>query len=732
MKRQLIAVLLCLSMAVIGPFTYPALAGSEVVEQVILVLWHGLDWATVHGLQFGAPLALGFLNTRSEGGEALSASYLSIGAGARAVGLGSAAVFYADEVVGKELYTLHTGLEPTALVQPKIAQMQAAQNVNYKMELGALGNAFAEAGVPLRVLGNSDGLDVFSWAALVGMDGWGRVWLGSVGSEFTIMDAEYPYGLRTDYTRLYAEVVEAEEPLVVVDLGDPFRYDQYQNQFMPAQKEIIGQKMAEEARLFLKSVVESRSPQTVVLLVSPYPSQFLASRGYWLTPILSWGQTEGLVISGTTRWPGLITNMDIAPTILNILAIDHNQPFIGRPASIEPLPLDEAIDWLETMGDMISVLSQYRGQVLRALVIGQILAYTAVLIALIVNVTLPQWAVRLLQVALLLLLVAPLGLLLWEKTPLGVLTLMFGIVMLKYKMTSSTRLIGAISITTALTIMMDVFLGSWLMRYSFLGYDPIGGARFYGIGNEFMGVLIGSAIMGWATMVEGGRFLQHRRNALGPLFFGILTVVIGAPSLGTNVGGAISAVFGFGSTWIASAGKKVSFRTVLVLGAVTVVVLGALMLVDGANSQGEQSHIGQTVELVRRDGLTALFLIITRKLAMNLKLLRYSMWSYALIVALVGMGASFIWPSSYIAWLKENHPFIAKGIVGVVISASAAFIFNDSGVVAAATCLSFASSTLLLLALESKHNLVTPQSHIKDDGYSNEACEHDASSGGNE
>ncbi len=520
--------------------------------------------------------------------------------------------------------------------------------------------------------------------------------------------------------------------MVVVDLGDPFRYDQYQNQFVPAQKEIIGQKIAEEARLFLKSVVESRSPQTVVLLVSPYPSQFLASRGYWLTPILSWGQTEGLVISGTTRWPGLITNMDIAPTILDILAIDHNQPFVGRPASIEPLPLDEAIDWLETMGEMISVLSQYRGQVLRALVIGQILAYTAVLIALIVNATLPQWAVRLLQVALLLLLVAPLGLLLWEKTPLGVLTLMFGIVMLKYKMTSSTRLIGAISITTALTIMIDVFLGSWLMRYSFLGYDPIGGARFYGIGNEFMGVLIGSAIMGWATMVEGGRFLQHRRNALGLLFFGILTVVIGAPSLGTNVGGAISAVFGFGSTWIAFAGKKVNFRTVLVLGAVTVVVLGALMLVDGANSQGEQSHIGQTVELVRRDGLTALFLIITRKLAMNLKLLRYSMWSYALIVALVGMGASFIWPSSYIAWLKENHPFIAKGIVGVVISASAAFIFNDSGVVAAATCLSFASSTLLLLALESKHNLVTPQSHIKDDGYSNEACEHDASSGGNE
>ena len=98
---------------------------------------------------------------------------------------------------------------------------------------------------------------------------------------------------------------------------------------------------------------------------------------------------------------------------------------------------------------------------------------------------------------------------------------------------------------------------------------------------------------------------------------------------------------------------------------------------------------------------------------MNLKLLRYSMWSNALIVALVGMGASFIWPSKYIWWLKENHPFIAKGIVGVVIASTAAFLFNDSGVVAAATCLGFASSTLLLLALELKHDFVVSDPHSR-------------------
>ena len=719
MTRLFLVLLLCLSFAGNGVFAQPVLARSAAVEQIILVLWHGLDWSDIGGLQFDVPVALGLLHARSGGGEALSASHLTISAGARAVGLGGAAVFYDDDVVGKDLYRRNTGLEPTTLVQPKIAQIHAVQTASYRIEPGALGTALAEAGVPLRVLGNSDGLETFSWAALVGMDGWGRVWQGSVGPEFTIMDGSYPYGLRTDYARLYFEVVQAAEPLVVVDLGDPFRYDQYQSQLVPAQKETMGRIIAEEAQLFLKDIVENRSPQTVVLLISPHPSQASASRGYWLTPVLAWGQTEGLLISGTTRWPGLITNMDIAPTILDALRVEHNQPLIGRPASIEPLAQDEATLWLETMAGKIGFFSRYRGQVLRALVIGQILTYTAVLISLIASAALPHWAVRILQVALLLLMAMPLGLLLWDQAPLVVLALLIAVVMLKCRHTPSIQLVGAISMATALAITMDVFLGSWLMRYSFLGYDPIGGARFYGIGNEFMGVLIGSSIMGWAIVVERGQLPRHWRNAGGLLLFGVLTVVVGAPSLGTNVGGAISAVFGFGSAWIAFAGKKVNVRTIFVLVAATMVVLGALMLVDGANSQGDQSHIGQTVELIRRDGLVAMFLIITRKLAMNAKLLRYSMWSNALIVALLGMGASFIWPSRYIFWLKENHPLIAKGIVGVVIGSTAAFMFNDSGVVAAATCLSFASSTLLLLALESKHDFVASKSYIKDDGYGN-------------
>ena len=59
-----------------------------------------------------------------------------------------------------------------------------------------------------------------------------------------------------------------------------------------------------------------------------------------------------------------------------------------------------------------------------------------------------------------------------------------------------------ICIATAGTILIDLVNASYLQKQSILGYDPIVGARFYGIGNEYMGVLIGSLIFGTTAAVQ--------------------------------------------------------------------------------------------------------------------------------------------------------------------------------------------------------------------------------------
>ena len=71
---------------------------------------------------------------------------------------------------------------------------------------------------------------------------------------------------------------------------------------------------------------------------------------------------------------------------------------------------------------------------------------------------------------------------------------------------------AAIAVATSVSLVIDVLRDARLMKVSVLGYDPISGARYYGLGNEYMGVLVGSAILGvvalftlWYTSVNSWR-----------------------------------------------------------------------------------------------------------------------------------------------------------------------------------------------------------------------------------
>jgi len=51
-------------------------------------------------------------------------------------------------------------------------------------------------------------------------------------------------------------------------------------------------------------------------------------------------------------------------------------------------------------------------------------------------------------------------------------------------------------------ILADTFLDNPLMRLSILGYDPIIGARFYGIGNEYMGFFAWDNHCGTTALID--------------------------------------------------------------------------------------------------------------------------------------------------------------------------------------------------------------------------------------
>ena len=74
--------------------------------------------------------------------------------------------------------------------------------------------------------------------------------------------------------------------------------------------------------------------------------------------------------------------------------------------------------------------------------------------------------------------------------------------------------------------------------------------------------------------------------------------------------------------------------------------------------------------------------IAQRKLAMNWRLMRYSIWSKGLLVALGIMGVLVYRPTSGVEGIMRAHPSLRRTVFSTIIGSLAALLFNDSGVVA--------------------------------------------------
>ena len=87
---------------------------------------------------------------------------------------------------------------------------------------------------------------------------------------------------------------------------------------------------------------------------------------------------------------------------------------------------------------------------------------------------------------------------------------------------------------------------------------------------------------------------------------------------------------------------------------------------------------------------------------MNLKLMRYSIWSKGLLVALGVMGILIYRPTPVVHTAMKEHPSLQGIVFSTIIASLAALIFNDSGVVAGGTTSVYAAGLVLSLILEQR------------------------------
>jgi hypothetical protein len=300
----------------------------------------------------------------------------------------------------------------------------------------------------------------------------------------------------------------------------------------------------EQADHLLSAILKGLSPQHwAVLMLTPTvrdsdPKEQFAA----LTPVTLRlpGGMKGLLTSPSTRRRGVVAGTDVAATVLDYFGVDTPPGMVGRPMRIEPA--DAALSAVRTDYARQTDLEGLRRYVFRWQAVLAIIALWAAAGMLALGDSVPRWLRSLDRGLLLLVLSAPPALLLVALRPLSLLqmagaaaALAVLIALVGAALTSwrSGHALPAIMLSGLLVY--DLLRGERMLHWSPLSYSVASGARFYGIGDEYGGALLGSAIVGIAALLSQRRARHRRRPPAGCGRHGGLHAVRREPGSGVGM-----------------------------------------------------------------------------------------------------------------------------------------------------------------------------------------------------
>lgn len=721
---KVIVVLLCLGAALIT--CHPAQAAVS-KDRVVMVIIDRLSLEDFNNPELKhLPLLIreggfGLMNTGTGGIRNEENAYATVGAGARALATKAGAFAYgsqeqcAHQIKAFEQFEQRTGI----VAQPEnVLVLDIAQIIKNSSELphpvipGALGEELKNAGCKVGCLGNADWREKPGrQVATVAMDRTGVVGSGYVGRDLLLKDPVFPGSWRTDYGVLWEKwlALKDEAEFIVIELGDTSRLNEAREEVMEDVFQRQWHDTLVRADEFVGKLAADLDLQhnDRLFIVSPTPSKASLKNGDWLTPVAMAGAdvARGTVLtSPSTRRPGIIMNTDLAPTVLEFFGVRTPETMSGRPSTTV------------RVSGQSTYIAELRQQTLfvhntRIWLIKTYLVYVLILIVasvLLILMREQQLAKKLWLYPLLLsilsfpaacILVPLIGAASPAVYVAGLVAITAALTMLTIIFEQRRPLAGFvfISLVTVFLILTDTFTGNVLLGKSILSYDPIAGARFYGIGNEYMGILIGAAIFGGTCVLTN----WPRRVTLYLIGLSWLLIImtLGTPTLGANFGGLLTATVAFPVTFLMLSGVRFNWRVVALIAAALALIPAFFAVLDLLRSQGAQSHIGRNLFLALRDP-EAVFDIISRKMSMNYKLFRYTIWSRILAVGIGGLLLLFYRPVGVMRLFRSRYPHLFTGFIGVVVAVVAAFAFNDSGTVASSTVTIFGITPLLYIFLK--------------------------------
>ncbi|SDI37077.1 hypothetical protein [Alteribacillus bidgolensis] len=556
------------------------------------------------------------------------------------------------------------------------------KQTTHQAEIGMLGEILQTNNVHSSFIGHSDFYqETFSFAPFFTVDKLGET---AGNREAGVKkEEEAPGGYVMDVEQIVEQIKKVQQQYAstwtVVEWGDIYRQNHPSSPSSKKEKEVFG-----ELRQF---ITELRTSDHPIFLLGMAPPSKSIEQGLKMVPFVKWDQhlpVSSAFYSPTVKQQYLGSSLDVAPSFLKTFGLEAPRKWNGNYLISE-----------EKQGIAHEMKKETAGaahiHVTRASVLS---TYITLLVILLVagflywkgNKQNSTAATFVLKSAVLAGMISPIS---FTLAPLifgrGVVSVPLYFAAVSFFSIGSgalaarwgkQRTVWIVSLAMLAVLSLDLFLGAPLIQRSYLGYDPLIGARYGGIGNELGGFFTAAAIL----------FLEpfwKERSKIIWVWILVFLIILGASIFGKNAGVMLASGLMFFTLVLKTTTSTKFHPKRLILNGVCV-FLGLLGLLWVFQQFGEMSHIGGAFQLMLQGEWGEILSIISRKMQMNVKIIMHSNWTKLLLTSYV-IAALYLLFESAQTLQPSQQDVLRAGAMGSVFL----LLLNDSGAVAASTSMFF-------------------------------------------
>lgn len=704
-----------------APTSLPQAGRPEVDRQVLLFLVDAVSFEELLAVREVRALAraggAGLMSPRTVPEDAGPGAFLTLGTGARSAAPSPRVVAYdrGEPLDGRNADDLWAERYPDRdfPVGPFLLDVGPYVRANEGRSVpGLLAQVLHDARRTVAVFGNSDtraGRD--RPGILVGMDPGGDGIGGRIGVVFAPRpggrggplavpiaepDPDALGGFRTAFDVLSFVALGGRIPspspwlpahLTVFDMGDTRRID-VAAPGAPLER-VRRERRAALARIgerIASLVGRAAAREVLVIVVAPSTSHDMDARKDELTPIvLARGDPDELfpeegplhaLTSNTTRRMGVVSNEDVAPTVLRYFGLFVRAEMRGSPIRlVEGAPAPFALHARHLANRRMTVPVQ-AGAGVAVTLAGLVCAWLVV--------RRPRAPVRARRAAawaalavppaaVALLLVGHLPALSYATVvPTALAITAFGtLVFLPLRAVSPFAPPAAVGLAAILALAAEAGYGWTAALTPFLGGSQLDGARFYGMPNVYIGLLLGCGL--WVA--------SRLRPWSGAALLGLLALFAGLPGAGANLGGAFTLWFAAGLWAGVRTGGRLGVRELAMGAAAAALGTGAVLLAH-LLAPGPPTHVARFAARAAPDP-SVLLGTVRDRLAIGLGLIARNPLALVPSVGVVALLAVLLRPPALLRPALERDRAWRDALLVTAAGGVVAYLANDTGPAAA-------------------------------------------------